>query len=82
MASAQNDRASRAADSLLGGTIAREFAVCEFPREDYHWVVAQVREGAAIGRTRLGIVARLRRLLGAPGKVELNAEPTPEPAPA
>ena len=36
-------RAHRAADSLFGGPGVREFAACEFPREDPAWVAAQTR---------------------------------------
>ncbi|HYK94129.1 MAG TPA: hypothetical protein VEY07_08845 [Thermoplasmata archaeon] len=82
MAGAQIDRACRAADSLLGGSPVREFASAEFPHEDYHWVAAQVRDGASCRGASPGLWARLRRLWTTPGKVELNAEPTPEPAPA
>ncbi len=44
-------RARRAADSLLGGPGVREFAACEFPREDPAWVAAQTR---ASHRSKVG----------------------------
>ena len=43
MLSATIVRDHRAAGSLLGGPGVREFAACEFPREDPAWVAVQTR---------------------------------------
>jgi hypothetical protein len=72
-------RANRAADSLLGGSSVREFATREFPREDYHWVVASVREAAVSRPSERRRWGRFRRWFGTPGKTELGPEATPEP---
>ena len=74
-------RAGRSPVSLLGGTSAKEFADREFPREDVHWVVAQIRAAvtAPVTPSRRG---RLRRLLGTPERAEPSTETAPEPAPA
>jgi hypothetical protein len=72
--------ANRTADPLLGGVGAREFAAREFPREDYHWVVATTSPKPA----RPAVVGmwwgRFRRWLGTPGEIESDPEATPEPA--
>ena len=36
-------RANRGVDSLSGGVSVREFAACEFPREDIAWVASRTR---------------------------------------
>ncbi len=62
----QIGRAYRAADSLPGGPGVREFAACEFPREELSWVVSQTRRPRTLrvgGRWSWG---RLRRAFGTP----------------
>ena len=78
----QIGRARPVADSLLGGPGVREFAVCEFPREDLAWVAAQTRRphtpkvrGRSIGR-------RFRRIFGSPEESESDTEPITDPAAA
>jgi len=79
----QIGRANRAADSLLGGSSVREFAAREFPREDYRWVVASVRDAAAKRPARAHGGGRFRRWFGTPGKSESDPEAKSEPlAPA
>jgi len=75
-------RANRAADSSFGGVGAREFAAREFPREDYRWVVAQLRETRARTVRARGLWARLRRAFGTPDESGTDPETVPEPAPA
>ena len=68
-----------AARSLPRSASVREFAACEFPREDCRWV-ASVVSGASHPKER--IRARLGRLLrsfGTPRKAEHEADPAPEP---
>jgi hypothetical protein len=75
-------RANRAADSLFGGVGVREFAVCEFPREDIAWVASQTRRPhptKGSGRSRWG---RFWRVFGTPGEAESESETTPDPASA
>ncbi len=79
----QIGRARHAADSLLGGPSVREFAFCEFPREDLAWVAAQTRRPhtpkAVHGRSAWG---RLRRAFGTPEEPESETEAITDPAPA
>jgi hypothetical protein len=72
-------RTNGASGSLPGGVGVREFAACEFPREDYHWVAYQVTRPNAVNAARPGLWTRLRGWLGAPGKSETDPEASLEP---
>jgi hypothetical protein len=75
-------RANRAADSLFGGPSVREFAACEFPREDLAWVAAQTRRSRTHrvpGRSGWG---RFWRVFGTPEEPELETEAIADSAPA
>jgi hypothetical protein len=64
-------RANRAADSLFGGVGVREFAACEFPREDIAWVAARTRRpGTPMVAARPGR-GRFWRGFGTPPKGEV-----------
>ena len=78
----QIDRAYRAAVALPGGAGVRDFAQCEFPREDYLWVVAQTKAPPAPKAGRRFGWARFRRFHRSPGKAEPDTGLSPEPAPA
>lgn len=63
-------RAEHASRTLLGRADTREFAACEFPREDYLWVAQATRRAAPTHR--VGIRARWGRFwraFGTPRKV-------------
>ncbi len=77
----QMARTNGAAASLPGGVGVREFAAREFPREDYHWVVAQVTRPSARAAVGPGVWARIRRWFGTPRKSETEPEAALEPAP-
>jgi hypothetical protein len=67
-------RARQGSDLLLGGAGAREFARLEFPREDYHWVVANV---CRVPPTPSGggLRARLAKALRVFGTSEVETDP-------
>ncbi len=75
-------RANRTADSLFGGVSVREFAACEFPREDIAWVASQTRRPRPHKGTALTVWARFRRAFGTPEETRSEPEATPDPAPA
>lgn len=67
-------RANRSPDSLFGGVGVREFAACEFPREDIAWVATWTREPrSSKGRGR-SVWARLRGVVGTPVEREPESE--------
>jgi hypothetical protein len=75
-------RANRAADSLLGGPSVREFAACEFPREDLAWVATQTRPSRT-RKVRGGSGwGRFWRAFGTPEESESDTEAIPDPATA
>jgi hypothetical protein len=66
-------RADFAARSLPRNESVREFAACEFPREDYRWVASVVsRASRPKGRIRARL-GRLLRSFGIPRKAEPEA---------
>jgi hypothetical protein len=67
-------RARQGSDPLLGGAGAREFARLEFPREDYHWVVAQVCRVPTAPKGG-GFRARLAKALRVFGTPEVETDP-------
>jgi hypothetical protein len=75
-------RANRAADSLFGGVGVREFAACEFPREDIAWVVVQTRRPHTPKVAARSGWARFRKMFGTPGEAESDSEAIPDPASA
>ncbi len=83
MAVDQIARANRAAASLVGGVSVREFARCEFPREDVAWVATWARPShpAKAGRRR-SAWKRLKAAFGSPEETEADSEAISEPAPA
>jgi hypothetical protein len=79
---AATTRTNRGPDSLFGGVSVREFAYCEFPREDIAWVAAQVRSATTPKVSRRAGWARFRRGFDTPREAEPEPEAIPEPAPA
>lgn len=77
-------RADRAADSLLGGPSVREFAICEFPREDLAWVAAQTRRPRARKARGRSFWDRFRFGRARPSPKERASDPetVSDPAPA
>jgi hypothetical protein len=73
---------TRGVDSLFGGVSVREFAYCEFPREDVAWVAAQTRLAATPKVSRRSGWTRFWRGSDTPGEAESDSEAIPEPAPA
>jgi hypothetical protein len=73
-------RTNGVAASLPGGYGARELAAREFPREDYHWVIAQQTRSRASPAARRGVWAKIRGWFVTPGEnkadPEANLEPT------
>jgi hypothetical protein len=79
MLAGQIVRADFAMRSLPRSASVREFADCEFPREDCRWVASTVSGAsrtAGRSRHRWG---RLLRSFGTPRKAEHEADPAPEP---
>lgn len=72
-------RVRRPADSLFGGVGVREFAASEYPREDVHWVVAQVRRKAPVSGATRGRWARFWRPFDTPSETEKDPEAIVEP---
>ena len=68
------DRARQGSGRFLGGVGAREFARLEFPREDYHWVVANVCRAPA-APPGSGLRARIARALRVFGTPEVETDP-------
>lgn len=77
-------RSHRAADSLLGGPGVREFAACEFPREDLAWVLAQTRRPRARKVRGRSVRDRFRfgRARLTPEERELETGTVSDPVPA
>jgi hypothetical protein len=75
-------RANRGVDSLSGGVSVREFATCEFPREDIAWVAAQTRPALTRKVSLRARWARFRRGFDTQGEAEPDSEGISEPAPA
>ena len=75
-------RADRAAVSLFGGPSVREFAACEFPREDLAWVMAQTRRARTPEVRTGGFWSRLRRARPTPEERASDSETVSDPAPA
>jgi hypothetical protein len=75
-------RANRGVDSLPGVVSVREFAACEFPREDVVWVAAQSRPAPTPKVSFRARWARFWRGLDTHGEAESDSEAIPEPAPA
>jgi len=75
-------RANRAVDSLVGGVSVREFAACEFPREDIAWVASQTRRPKTKKVKARSVGWRFWRLFGTPGEAESESEAIPDPASA
>ena len=80
MLAAQIVRADRAADSLLGGPGVREFAACEFPREDPAWVRVQTRRPRSRKGSGLRAWARALRARRPPEESEPETDTISEPA--
>lgn len=56
------------------GADVREFAALEFPREDYHWVVAATRPIPPAERGWAVLAGRILRSVGIPRKVEADRD--------
>jgi hypothetical protein len=78
MLAGQIVRADFAARSLPRSASVREFAACEFPREDCRWVAAAVSGASHKERLRVRWGRHLRSF-GTPRKTEHEADPAPEP---
>jgi hypothetical protein len=79
---AATTRTNRGVDSLFGGVSVREFAYCEFPREDIAWVAAQTRPAPTHKVSRRARWVRFWRGSDTPGEAESDSEAIPEPASA
>jgi hypothetical protein len=75
-------RANRAADSLFGGPSVREFASCEFPREDLAWVATQTRPSRTPKVRSRSVWGRFWRAFGTPEEPESDTETVSDPASA
>jgi hypothetical protein len=75
-------RPNRGDDSLFGGVSVREFAACEFPREDIAWVAAQTRSAPTRTVSRRARWTRFWRPVDTPGEAESDSEAIPEPVSA
>jgi|GEM_PF-2356687 len=75
-------RANRGVDSLFGGVSVREFAACEFPREDIAWVASQTRPKRILTGGARARWNRFWRPFDTPGEVESDTEALSEPASA
>jgi hypothetical protein len=75
-------RANRGVDSLSGVVSVREFAACEFPREDIVWVVTQTRPAPTQKVSLRARWVRFRRGFDTHGEAESDSEAISEPAPA
>ena len=73
-------RANRTADSLFGGVGVREFATCEFPREDIAWVAAQTRRPRTHKVTARRGWGRFWRVFGTPEEAGSDSEAISDPA--
>lgn len=69
-------RANRSPDSLFGGVGVREFAACEFPREEIAWVATWTRGPRTSNVRGRSFGSRLRAIFGAPeeGESELASD--------
>jgi len=79
MLASQIARADFAVRSLPRSEGVREFAACEFPREDYRWVAATVEAATRTKGRRRSLWGRILRSFGTPRKAEPEADPAPEP---
>jgi len=75
-------QANRGVDSLSGVVSVREFAACEFPREDVAWVAAQCRPAPTPKVSFRARWVRFWRGFDTHGEAEIDSEAIPEPAPA
>jgi len=75
-------RANRGVDFLSGVVSVREFAACEFPREDLVWVVAQTRPAPTPKVSFRARWVRFWRGYDTHGEAESDSEAISEPAPA